>query len=63
LAKIVDVLETDLGTLFEDFKTGKKSPTDAEISSLNEAARRMGIEDLKVLRKVAERFVRTSFTR
>ena len=58
LAKIVDVLETDLGTLFEDFKTGKKSPVDAEISALTEAARTMGLEDLKFMRKMAERLAK-----
>ncbi|MGC2422754.1 MAG: helix-turn-helix transcriptional regulator [Nitrospirota bacterium] len=58
LAKIVDVLETDLGTLFEDFRTGKKSPVDAEISALTHAARTMGLEDLKFMRKMAERLAK-----
>jgi len=56
LAQITEVLETDLGTIFEDFKTGvRKSPAEAEISVLTEAARRMGLEDLKALRRIAQK--------
>ena len=60
LAKITEALGTDLGTIFEDFRaTGKKSPTEMEISALNETARYLGIEDLKALRLIAERLAKT----
>lgn len=59
LAQIAGVLETDLGTLFEHFKrSGSKSPIDTEMLALTDAARKMGLDDLKALRKIAERLAK-----
>lgn len=59
LAKITEVLGTDLGTVFDDFRTkGNKTPADTEIASLTEAAQSLGIEDLKILRRTAERLAK-----
>jgi len=46
-----------VAVLFETVE-GKKSPAEAEIIALNEAARSMGIEDLRALRMVGERLVK-----
>jgi len=59
LEKITVALGTDLGTIFEDFRaTGKKSPTETEISAMNESARSLGIEDIKALRLMADRLAK-----
>ena len=55
LKSIADALGVDIGALFEGSTVkGKKSPIETEISALNEAARRIDLEKLKALRKVAE---------
>jgi len=60
LKSIADALGMDVGILFEGCSVeGKKSPAEAEILMLNEAARSMGsFEDLKAVRKVAERLAK-----
>lgn len=55
LKSVADALGVDIGALFEGLAVkGKKSPTEIEITALNEAARRIDLEKLKALRKVAE---------
>lgn len=62
LKSIADALGADVAVLFEGCSvTGKKSPAEAEISALNEAARAMGVEDLRALRKMAERLAKKRF--
>jgi len=59
LKSISDTLGLDVAVLFEGCTApGKKSPAEAEITALNEAARSMGIEDLKALRTVGERLAK-----
>ena len=59
LKSIADALGVDIAVLFEGCTVeGKKSPTEAEISALNEAVRTMRLEELKAIRKVVELIAR-----
>jgi len=59
LKSISDSLGLDIAVLFEGCTAqGKKSPAEAEIIALNEAARSMLTEDLKFLRKMAEKLAK-----
>jgi len=59
LKQIADALGVDVAVLFEGCTAkGKKSPAEAEILALNEAARAMVLEDLKFLRKMAEKLAK-----
>lgn len=59
LDKISEALGVELSILFEDHKAkSKKSPTESEIFALVNYARTIKFEDLKTLRRLAERFTK-----
>jgi transcriptional regulator with XRE-family HTH domain len=59
LKSIADALGVDVAVLFEGCTAkGTKSPTETEILALTNAARTMALEDLKFMRKMAERLAK-----
>lgn len=61
LKSIADALGVDIAVLFEGCTfEGKKSTAEAEMAALTKAARGIGLDQLKALRKVAEGLAKKS---